>query len=48
MGLVVPVELHDLLTVEVIAKPATFIIDHLMQLVKVSGEVITHLRDQDH
>ena len=48
MGQVVPVELHYLLTVEVIARPTTFIMGHLLQAVVVAGQVLTHLQDQDH
>jgi len=48
MGQVVPVELHYLLTVEVIARPTIFIMGHLLRVVEVAGQVLTHLQDQDH
>jgi len=48
MGQVVPVELHYLLTVEVIARPTTFIMGHLLRAVVIAGQVLTHLQDQDH
>ena len=50
MGQVVPVELHYLLTVEVIARPTTFIImGHLLRAVVIAGQaVLTYLQDQGH
>ena len=49
MGQVVPVELHYLLTVEVIARPTTFIMGHLLRAVVIAGQVVlTYLQDQDH